>query len=151
MSHEKHIVREAIDLSALLAETEDHTCGALAVFMGEVRNHHEGKHVASMSYDAHVPIAAKVLATLEAEVLANFEVTRCRIVHRIGHLELGEASVAVVVRSAHRAPAFAAAQYAIDTLKVRTPVWKEEFRPDGSTEHLDGTPLVSVATLDSDA
>ncbi len=130
-----------LDLDSLLQETDDDTCGALVVFAGTVRNHHEGKAVSGMSYSAYKPMANRVLRELEQETLARYPVEQCRIMHRTGDLVIGEASVLVVVRSHHRADAFDAARYAIDTLKMRLPVWKHDMYTDGSTAYQDGVPL----------
>jgi len=125
----------------LLKQTEDPACGALVVFEGTVRNHHEGKGVASMRYTAYKPLGERVLAELEQEVKSRFNVPVCRIVHRIGPLEVGDASVVVVVRSAHREQAFEAAKYAIDTLKIRAPVWKNDYYTDGTSAFQEGVSL----------
>jgi len=130
-----------LELEPLLRETADPASGALVVFYGTVRDHNDGRPVRSMAYEAHVSMAEKVLAAIEAEVLEKFDVRRCRIVHRIGHLALGEPSVIIVVRSAHRAAAYAASRYAIDELKQRAPIWKEEHYADGDSRYLDGVPL----------
>ena len=135
------ITEEPLDLSALLDETEDESTGGLVVFGGTVRCTNEGRPVTGMTYDAHVPMAARVLRELEAEVVRDYEVRQCRIVHRIGPMDLGVHCVYVVVRAPHRAAAFRAAEYAIDTLKDRTPIWKEEHYVDGDSRHLDGVPL----------
>ncbi len=136
------IVAEPLDLAPLLSETEDHASGALVIFLGTVRNENEGQPVRSMSYEAHVSMAEKVLAEIEAEAVAHFGVRHCRIQHRIGHLELGEPSVQIVVRAAHRAAAYDASRYAIDELKQRAPIWKEEHYVGGDSRYLDGVPLV---------
>ncbi len=138
---DRWITAAPLDLQTLIDETVDPTCGALVAFGGLVRNHHQGRAVSGMTYDAHVNMCARVLEALERETCEKFGVAHCRIVHRTGALELGEASVWIVVRSAHRGPAFEAAEYAIDTLKERLPVWKEEHYTDGSRAHLKGTPL----------
>ncbi|TXD34727.1 hypothetical protein FRC98_18005 [Lujinxingia vulgaris] len=131
-----------LDLSALLAECEDPAGGGLVVFSGDVRNHHEGRRgVTAITYEAHPAIAARVLSELEAEVMERFDVLRCRIQHRTGRVEVGQASVLVICRAAHRAAAFEGARYAIDTLKLKTPIWKLEHYDDGSERYLDGTPL----------
>lgn len=130
-----------LELEPLLRETADPASGALVVFYGTVRDHNDGRPVRSMAYEAHVSMAEKVLAAIEAEVLEKFDVRRCRIVHRIGHLALGEPSVIIVVRSGHRADAYAASRYAIDELKQRAPIWKEEHYADGDSRYLDGVPL----------
>lgn len=142
------ITEAPLDLDALIAETADVTCGALVAFGGLVRDHNDGRSVSGMTYDAHTRMAAATLEALEQEVLRRFDVRRCRLVHRVGPLALGEASVWVVVRSPHRKAAFRAAEYAIDTLKETLPVWKEEHYIDGDSAHLDGT---SLAPDDTDA
>jgi len=137
-----HWIRDQpLDLDALIAETSDPSCGALAVFGGVVRDHNDGRAVEGMTYEAHREMAAKTLRELEAEVCARFGAARCRIVHRIGTLEVGQTSVYVVVRSAHRREAFRAAEYAIDTLKERLAVWKQEHYLGAESRFLEGTPL----------
>lgn len=136
-----HITEQPIDLGALIAETAERSCGALVVFEGVVRDHHAGRAVARMSYTAYKPLAERVLRELEAEVCERFDVPVCRIVHRIGELEVGESSVAIVVRAPHRAEAYRASEYAIDTLKQRVPIWKNDFYADGSSAYQDGVPL----------
>lgn len=135
------IVAAPLALEPLLQETEDPASGALVVFCGTVRDHNDGRPVESMTYEAHVALAEKVLAEIEGEVLARFGVRRCRIQHRIGHLALGEPSVLIVVRAGHRDAAYAASRYAIDEIKQRAPIWKEEHYADGDSRYLDGVPL----------
>lgn len=135
------ITSEPLALDPLLAETEDDGSGALVVFYGTVRNQNEGRPVDGMTYEAHVSMAEKVLAALEEETLAAFDIRHCRIVHRIGALKLGEASVIILVRSAHRDAAYQASRYAIDQLKQRVPIWKQEHYIDGDSRYLDGIPL----------
>jgi molybdopterin synthase catalytic subunit len=135
------ILDTPLDLAPLLAETEDPACGALVVFVGTVRNENDGQPVEGMTYEAHVSMAEKVLRQIEDEVLNRFDVRRCRIQHRIGTLRLGEPSVIIVVRAAHRAAAYDASRYAIDAIKQRAPIWKEEHYVTGASRYLDGVPL----------
>lgn len=137
----RYLRAEPLDLAELLAETTDPSCGALVVFSGTVRNHHGGKQVQRLSYTAHAVLLDKAFRELERETIERFGVAQCRLIHREGELDVGEDSVLVVVRSAHRAEAFEAARYAIDTLKQRAPVWKQEFYADGSVDYQDGVPL----------
>ncbi|MFU8802272.1 MAG: molybdenum cofactor biosynthesis protein MoaE [Bradymonadaceae bacterium] len=130
-----------LDLDALLAETEDPRCGGLVVFSGDIRNLNVGKNVVAITYEAHEAIASKVLAKIEDEVLEQFDVHQCRIQHRVGRVQVGQSSVLVVVRAPHRGPAFDGARYAIDELKERTPIWKEEHYEGGASHFLDGVPL----------
>jgi len=135
------ITDQPLEVDSLLRDTVDHSSGALVVFYGTVRDENEGRPVQSMTYEAHVGLAEKVLAEIETEAIEKFGVRRCRIQHRIGHLELGEPSVLIVVRAAHRAEAYAASRYAIDELKERAPIWKEEHYAEGDSRYLDGVPL----------
>lgn len=135
------ITDRPLDLNALIAETTDDGCGALAVFTGTVRNTNDGRPVERLTYEAHRPLAEDVLRQLEEEVCERFGVDHCRVQHRVGTLELGEPSVHVVVRSGHRAEAFEAARYAIDELKARAPIWKREHYADGDSGYLEGTPM----------
>ncbi|MDN3519672.1 molybdenum cofactor biosynthesis protein MoaE [Aquisalimonas lutea] len=146
----QRITREPLDVASLLGDTENDTCGAFVVFGGTVRNHHQGRGVAGMRYSAYEPMAERVLEELEEETRRRFGVAECRIVHRIGELGIGETSVLVAVRSAHRGDAFSAGQYAIDTLKERLPVWKEDFYTDGSRGYQDGTPLATAGVAGPD-
>ncbi len=135
------VTTEPLQLEPLLRETEDPASGALVIFVGTVRNHNDGRPVRGMSYDAHVSMAEKVLAQIEQEALERFAIQHCRIQHRIGPMTLGEPSVQIVVRAAHRDAAYAASRYAIDELKRRAPIWKEEHYTDGDRRFLDGVPL----------
>ncbi len=136
-----HVIEEPLPLEALIDETADDASGAMVVFAGTVRDHHDGRSVEAIGYSAYEPLAERVLRELEAETCERFPITRCRIMHRIGELGIGEASVLVVVRSAHRGDAFDAARYAIDTLKQRAPFWKNERFSDGTAAYQDGVPL----------
>jgi molybdopterin synthase catalytic subunit len=135
------IVDSPLELEPLLRETEDSGSGALVIFYGTVRNENEGRPVQAMTYEAHVVLAEKTLREIEVETLEKFGVRRCRIQHRIGMLQLGEPSVLIVVRSGHRSEAYAASRYAIDEVKQRAPIWKEEHYANGDSRYLDGVPL----------
>lgn len=139
----EHLQATKIELDRLLAETEDVSSGALAVFVGTVRDENEGRHVAGVTYEAHPRLATKALMAIEREAVDRFEVRHCRIVHRTGLVSLGEASVVIVIRSAHRDAAFLALRHAIEELKRRAPIWKLEHYADGGDAYLGGVPLVS--------
>tara|TARA_R110000787_G_scaffold97889_3_gene201690 strand:- start:1406 stop:1936 length:531 start_codon:yes stop_codon:yes gene_type:complete len=132
------IQSQALSLDLLLADTERADCGALAIFCGTVRDHHEGKAVTGLEYTSHIPLAEKIVCDVEAETRQKFDVPVCRVQHRIGRLGIGETAIIAVVRSAHRAEAFAALRYAVDATKHRAPIWKEEFYPDGSSTFVEG-------------
>jgi molybdopterin synthase catalytic subunit len=129
---------DPLDLDALLAASSDDRAGALVVFGGTVRNHHEGRAVTQLTYSAYAPLAEKLIAAIERETVARFQVLHCRVVHRTGALGIGDAAIYAVVRAAHRREAFAAAQYAVDRVKHEVPVWKEEFYADGSSAFVQG-------------
>lgn len=135
------IVETPLELDPLLRETEDSGSGALVIFYGTVRNENEGQPVQAMTYEAQVTMAEAVLREIEQEALDRFGVRRCRIQHRIGTLQLGEPSVLIVVRAGHRSEAYAASRYAIDEVKQRAPIWKEEHYVTGDSRYLDGVPL----------
>lgn len=130
-----------IDIDRLLEETDSPDAGALVVFGGTVRRHHDNKAVTAIEYSAYEPLAEKALAEVEAEAMAKFDILSCAIRHRTGKLEVGELSVVVVVRAAHRAEAFEAGRFAIDTLKKTAPVWKREAYSDGTEVYLQGETL----------
>jgi molybdopterin synthase catalytic subunit len=131
------LVREPIDLAPLAARTAGD--GAVALFVGVVRNENRGREVLRLEYEAYEDMALPLMQEIAAETARRFPVTDVRLVHRLGRLEIGEASVAVAVSSPHRGEAFAACRFAIDTLKARVPIWKKETYADGS-EWLDATP-----------
>lgn len=135
----------ALSLDLLLADTERPDCGALAVFCGTVRNHHLGRAVTGLEYTSHVPLAERIIAEIEAETLKMFGVPVCRVQHRIGRLEIGGTAIIAVVRSAHRAEAFAALRHAVDATKHRAPIWKEEFYPDGTSSFVEGCCIAPAA------
>jgi len=133
-----------IALDHLLEETDSPDAGALVVFGGTVRQHHDGKAVTAIEYSAYEPLAEKALAEVEAEAMARFDILSCVIRHRTGKLAVGELSVVVVVRAAHRADAFEAGRFAIDTLKKTAPVWKREAYSDGTEVYLQGETLAGA-------
>ena len=146
-----HIQSNDLSLDRLLALTERPDCGALAVFAGTVRNHHEGRAVTGLEYTSHVPLAEKIIAEIEIETREKFGVPVCVVQHRIGHLDIGGTAIIAVVRSSHRAEAFAALRHAVDATKHRAPIWKEEFYPDGSSSFVQGCCIAPDAEGGPDA
>lgn len=121
-----------IDAARLVHEVSGPSTGAIALFLGTVRDHSPGKqgitHLLYEAYEGHVEV--KIGEILD-EAVARWPMDRVVVEHRTGRVELAEASVAVAVASAHRAEAFAAARYLIDELKARAPIWKKECWPGG--------------------
>jgi molybdopterin synthase catalytic subunit len=136
------LTRAPIAVERLLAEAARPDCGAVALFLGTTRDHHEGRRVLRLAYEAYEPMALAALERLEAEAVSRDGAARCRIVHRLGEVPIGEASVAVVVTAAHRAPAFEACRRAMDDLKRTAPIWKREFFAEGGSAWVEGMPLV---------
>jgi molybdopterin synthase catalytic subunit len=137
------LVREAIGLESLQAASPGD--GALCLFLGVVRNENAGRPVTHLEYEAYEEMALAVMDEIEAETRRRWAVTDVRLVHRLGRLAIGEASVAVAVTAPHRAEAFAACRFAIDALKDKAPIWKKEFYADGSA-WLEGPASPALAT-----
>lgn len=132
------ITDDVIDTTALLADTPSDADGAAVLFVGIVRDHNDGRAVRGVSYEAYRAMAERELASILEEVRHATGVDRIRAVHRTGDLRIGEASVAIVACSPHRAQAFEAARAVIEQIKVRLPVWKHEHYVDGAAAWLDG-------------
>jgi MoaE-MoaD fusion protein len=131
------IVHEAIRRSEELRAGED---GAGIAFEGVVRNNTRGRRTLYLDYEAYVPMALREMESLAEQALREFKIRDIRFVHRIGRIEIGETSVLIVVASAHRAAAFEACRFAIDTLKKKVPIWKKEYFEDGAV-WADGEPF----------
>ncbi len=126
-----YLTDDPIDGSALVARVMRRSDGAYVLFEGVVRDHHEGKRVESIFYDAYRPMAEKELEKVVREVESQFPMVALAVLHRLGHLIVGDASIAIVAASAHRAEAFAACRMCIDRIKETVPIWKKERGPDG--------------------
>ena len=132
------IVSEAIDCRAVIDEVTGEDRGAVLTFAGTVRNTNLGRTVSSIDSHAYESMARKELEKLELETAGRWPGVKIRIVHRIGKLDLGEASVFIAAAGAHRDESFAALRHAIDRLKEDAPVWKRELYEDGSEAWLEG-------------
>jgi molybdopterin synthase catalytic subunit len=143
----QRLTDEPIDFAALTEAVRSNQSGAVVLFLGTVREMTDGRRTTALDYEAFGPMAESKLGEIEAEACRRWPLDRVAIVHRVGRLELGEISVAVTVSSAHRAEAFEAARYVIDTLKATVPIWKKENWHDGSSEWvhpgLDSTQIES--------
>jgi molybdopterin synthase catalytic subunit len=128
------IISTPVDTASVLANVEDPTCGGLVLFEGRVRNHHLGRDVLRLEYEAYQRLAQSEGVAILEEAKARFEIHAAACTHRIGVLEIGDIAVVVAVSSAHRDAAFDACRYIIDELKVRVPIWKRETYADGRVE-----------------
>ena len=125
------LISQTIDARAVIQEVERPAAGAILTFAGTVRNHHLGRDVTGIEYHAYEEMAVKKMDHIEATARENWPGIEIEIVHRIGFLEVGEASVLIAVGAAHRKEGFEALRYAIDTIKEDVPVWKKEMYTDG--------------------
>jgi molybdopterin synthase catalytic subunit len=128
------ITRDPLDgaaVRALVDEATHASDGGVVTFEGVVRDHARGKNIRYLEYDAYPEMAEERMNAIAAEVGQRWQTDHVAIVHRIGRLEIGECSVVVVVACPHRAEAFEACRYAIDTLKTTVPIWKKEVAEDG--------------------
>jgi molybdopterin synthase catalytic subunit len=119
---------DAQDVARSLQRGED---GAVCIFAGIVRNNSKGKTTRYLEYEGYEPMALKKMEEIGIFIRQGWEIDGVGIVHRLGRMEIGDTSVAIIVTSAHRKPAFEACQYAIDRLKKIVPIWKKEYFEDG--------------------
>lgn len=144
MTEERHRVRvrvteSSIDLADLLDFVSDATVGAVVSFLGTVRNHAPGKTgVTHLVYEAYLEVVEGKLHDLVERAARQWPLAAAAVQHRLGRVEVGEVSVAVAVSSAHRADAFEAARFLIDSLKAEAPIWKQEHW-DGGSEWIEGS------------
>ena len=134
------IVREKIDTHAVLTKLKHSSDGAAVVFEGVVRDNTRGRRTLYLDYESYEAMALKQMDVLAAQALQQFCIRDVALVHRLGRLEIGEVSVLIVVASAHRAAAFDACRWLIDTLKRTVPIWKKEYFEDGAV-WADGEPF----------
>ncbi|HEY6050144.1 MAG TPA: molybdenum cofactor biosynthesis protein MoaE [Thermoanaerobaculia bacterium] len=133
-----HLTRDPIDVAALLSSVRP-SDGGVCLFLGVVRNENAGRPTTRIEYDAYGPMAETELERIARAVEREWPGVEVRVRHRVGTLEIGEASVAIVASAPHRADAFAACRAAIDRIKKTVPIWKKEFHPDGSSDWVDPT------------
>jgi molybdopterin synthase catalytic subunit len=139
------VTRDPIDAAALLESVPGASDGAVLLFLGVVRDHNKGRAVSALEYEAYDAMAAAELERIVAEARERWAVGDIAAVHRVGALEVGEASVAIAVASPHREEAYAASRYVIEELKRRLPVWKREGYVDGERAWVPGHDPAAVA------
>jgi molybdopterin synthase catalytic subunit len=128
------ITTDQIDAAALTERVRSPLAGAVCMFLGTAREMTGDRRTSALDYEAYPDMALKKLAELEADARRRWPIIEAAIVHRIGHLDLGEISVVVAVSCPHRQQAFEACQWLIDTLKQVVPIWKKESWADGGEE-----------------
>lgn len=125
------ITASPLDAAAVAAAVAGDGDGAVATFVGLVRNHNAGRDVLWLDYEAYEPLALKAFERIDAEAAGQWPDARLAIHHRVGRVAIGEASVAIAAASPHRAEAFAACRYAIERIKQIAPIWKHEHFAGG--------------------
>ncbi|MGH7652548.1 MAG: molybdenum cofactor biosynthesis protein MoaE [Gemmatimonadaceae bacterium] len=131
------LVKDEVDAALLIEEVRSKQFGAVAVFVGTVREVNEGRAVTAIEYSAYKPMAEAELARIVDEAEALFGVSALVIEHRTGLLQLGDVSVAIAAAHEHRAPALECTRYAIEEIKKRVPIWKLEHYADGARDWID--------------
>ncbi len=140
------LVTEPIDVAALLARVSSPTVGAVASFLGTVRNVNDNRVVTGIEYSAYEEMAQREMRAIVAEAAAKVEnvAPTIAIEHRLGELSLGDVSVAIAISHPHRAPALDACRYVIEELKKRVPIWKREHYADGTRAWVDNRNSVAM-------
>ena len=128
------LTTDPIDLNSLRTAAGNPHAGAVTIFEGTVRNHHEGRDVLRLEYEAHAPVAEKEGRRIVEDAVQRYGLDFAQAIHRTGPLEIEESAVIVAVSSPHRAEAFDACRYIIDEIKHRVPIWKKEFYTDGTSD-----------------
>ncbi|HKT61131.1 MAG TPA: molybdenum cofactor biosynthesis protein MoaE [Gemmatimonadales bacterium] len=138
------LTSDPIELAPLIASVQSPARGGLSLFLGQVRNHHDGRAVLRLDYSAYGPMAEAECARIVGEAEQRWSVA-VALRHRVGPLAIGDTAVAVVVASAHRADAFAACRHVIEEVKRRVPIWKREHFADGTVTWVDPTATLQHA------
>jgi molybdopterin synthase catalytic subunit len=125
------VTDQPLNLQELVDFVTDPQAGAIATFIGTTRNNNEGRRVIALDYESYPEMAEKELRRIGAEASQNWQLCRMAIVHRIGPVQITEASVMIAVSSAHREAAFAACRFAIEEIKKTVPIWKKELYEGG--------------------
>ncbi len=134
----RFLTERPLDLAALIAGVQSPARGGVACFVGTVRDHHGGRAVQRLEYEAYAPMAEAECGRIVDETERRWPVA-VALRHRVGRLEIGEAAVAVAVAGSHREESFAACRHVIEEVKRRVPIWKREFYADGTVEWVDPT------------
>lgn len=132
------VLDKPLDALAIRALVSDPAAGAIVVFEGTARNHHQNRVVESLAYEAFIPMAEAELQRLRTESMSRFGLCRCAIHHRIGTVRLLEAAVVIAVSSAHRKEALEAAAWLMDRIKEGVPIWKREEYQQGGNAWVEG-------------
>lgn len=132
------LTNDRLDARAIREAATDPAAGAVVLFEGCARNHHEDRAVEELAYEAYVPMARAQLEAVAAEASARYGLLKVLVHHRLGEVPVTEAAVVVATASAHRAEAFQAAAWIMDEIKARVPIWKRERYQEGEAAWVEG-------------
>lgn len=128
------ITTDPIDINRMLQEAEDAATGGTVLFIGHIRNHNLDREVTSLYYEAHEGLAKSTIKEILETAKKHWNLHHASCIHRIGHLTIGDAAVAVVTSHGHRQEAYQANEYIINRVKYEAPIWKKEIFADGTTQ-----------------
>lgn len=127
------LTKESLSTEVVIERISDAKCGAISLFVGTTRNHHEGKQVVKLEYECYVPMAEKTIKNICNEIRIKWpQVHHIVVHHRLDHVPVKNASVIIGISSPHREDSLSATEFAITTLKAKVPIWKKEIYSDGS-------------------
>ena len=126
------ITHDPLEIMAVMKKLTHPECGAVVTFLGVARDHHDGKKVTHLSYEAYPEMALKKLKEIRTGLMEKYEIKDLAILHRLGPVGIQEASLVVVASAPHRAPALRAVEEVVERIKADVPIWKKEFYEDGS-------------------
>lgn len=133
------LTEQTLTVDATVARLADPGCGAFVTFIGTVRNEHHGRAVERLDYTAYAPMAELEMRKIAHELASRWPIRQLAILHRLGRLEIGEASIVIVLALPHRKESFEALQFAIDRFKETVPIWKKEHFTDGDVQWVEGS------------
>ncbi|HMD13613.1 MAG TPA: molybdenum cofactor biosynthesis protein MoaE [Bacteroidota bacterium] len=127
------IIKTPIDIPPVLESVRDTSAGAIDIFIGTTRDHAERKKVLTLEYEAYEPMAIRLMENIAREAQSRWHVKKISIVHRVGTVDVGEASIVIAVSAEHRSESFDACRFIIDTVKKTVPIWKKEYFVGGES------------------
>ncbi|MFN4182846.1 MAG: molybdenum cofactor biosynthesis protein MoaE [bacterium] len=140
--HQKiFLTRERIEVEKICEEIAHPSCGALFTFQGVVRNHHKGKPVERIDYEAYEPLALRQLEVIARQLEEKWGIQRVALVHRLGNLYPGEVSLLIALATPHRAEGFEAIRFALEQVKTIVPIWKKEYFSSKDAIWVEGHPF----------
>ncbi len=142
------VTRESIDLNAVRQRALHPQAGAVLLFCGDIRNHSEGQSVTELEYEAHESMALRQIDHITEEAARRWPVHHVEVIHRFGRMQIMDCSIVIAVSTSHRADAYAASRFIIDTIKRSVPIWKREHFADGSSAWSAGSEASSVMDPD---